>query len=477
MAKRRQKSVLPKKKGAEGASSGESGRFGLGKPLSDYKTRSEREAEIQRMVIWAVGIAIGIVVILLAYALISDQIINPGRTVATVNGVEISADDFRNRVRFERLVSFEKINTAGDAMMQSQGLSEIDAINQALSADPALGDLYSELTNNDLIGLRVLDTMIADELARQEAAERGITVTQEEIDHQIETLLGFDSEANALALDPERTPEVQPTDTPSPTPFVSPTPRPTETPLPESTAEATAEATEEPAALPTVSAVSTRAPAINQQVFENNLERFYDSADSAADYSSEQVNAYFELLAIREKLADEVLENPGTELWVNARRIIVSTEEEAQQVLDALNAGESFADLAATISIDTRSSTQGGEMGALPPGGAAPFTPEFLQQQLGIDLGYLEAIGDGQPGELIGPINAELQDGTLGYQVLQIISREDRDLEDEQASTRKVSLLEEWLKDLRAENSATIETSDIWPDIVPSGPFYSPRGV
>ena len=474
MAKRRQTTGVPSRRRKEERSTeSTSGRFGFGKPLSEYKTRAEREAEIQRRVVLGVGIAIAIVIVLVAVALIYENIISPGRTVATVDGTSITANDFRDRVRFERLVIIEKINSAADKLAQEQGLSEVDAANQAAGSDPELSALVPELSNNDQIGLRVLNDMIEDVLVREEAESRGITVTQEDIDKQVEQLLGFDSEANAIALDPERTAEAEPTNTSTPTPFVSPTPQPTETP----DAESTAEATEEPTVIPTVSSARTRTPEHDQQVFENNLEQFYERASREADFSRSQVNAYFELQALREKLAEEVLdEDVITEVWVDARRIVVTTEEEAQQVLDALNAGEPFSDLARAVSLDTNSKSRGGEMGSLPYDGAEPFTPEFLETQFGLDPNYIEALSEGEAGELIGPIPANLEDGGSGFQIIQIISREDRDLQDEQIALKRQDLLNEWLDELRDSRSDVIDTSDNWPSLVPTGPFYAPRG-
>jgi parvulin-like peptidyl-prolyl isomerase len=482
MAKRRQSRGLPRRKDeqAESSANEKSGRFGLGKPLTEYKTRAEREAAIQKRVIWGVSIILGIVIVLVLITLIYEQIIKPSQSVAEVNGFKISAVDFENRVRFERLVIYEKINTAADLLMQSQGLSDIDAANQALGSNPVLAELSNETRTNDQIGLRVLGDMIADRLVQQEAEARGITVTQEDINKEFEKLLGFDSEANTIALDPERTPEVEPSNTPSPTPFVSPTPRPTATatPTPESTGEATEEATT-PTALPTVSSAETRTPELNKRVFENNLERFYAVAKSEANYTRTDVDAYFEMQALRTKLAEAVIEGANTEEWVNARRIVVATEEEAQQVLDALNAGQPFTELAEAVSIDTQTASSG-ELFALPYDGVE-ITPDLIRQQLGIDQSYLDALRDGQPGELIGPVDATLtnQDGSItpGYQVIQIVSREDRDLTPDQVELKRDKLFESWLIDLRDQNADVISTNDNWPNLVPTGPEYATRSV
>ncbi|NAZ37731.1 peptidylprolyl isomerase [Rubellimicrobium sp. CFH 75288] len=82
---------------------------------------------------------------------------------------------------------------------------------------------------------------------------------------------------------------------------------------------------------------------------------------------------------------------PVTE-W-NASHILVETEEEAQAVLDRLEAGEDFADLAAELSTDTGSGRQGGNLGWFGPN---TMVPEFE--------GAVAALA---PGELSAPTQSQ----------------------------------------------------------------------
>ncbi len=73
---------------------------------------------------------------------------------------------------------------------------------------------------------------------------------------------------------------------------------------------------------------------------------------------------------------------PATE-W-NASHILVGTQEEAQAVIDRLNAGEDFAAVAQEVSTDTGSGAQGGELGWF---GAGMMVPEFEQGVSGLEPG------------------------------------------------------------------------------------------
>jgi foldase protein PrsA len=64
---------------------------------------------------------------------------------------------------------------------------------------------------------------------------------------------------------------------------------------------------------------------------------------------------------------------------VCAAHILVETEAEAQEVLDRLEAGEDFADLATELSLDTGSGEAGGDLGCAPP---TQYVPEFAEAVL-----------------------------------------------------------------------------------------------
>jgi parvulin-like peptidyl-prolyl isomerase len=85
-----------------------------------------------------------------------------------------------------------------------------------------------------------------------------------------------------------------------------------------------------------------------------------------------------------------------------ANQIVVTNESDAQQIVDLLNNGAAFADLAQRFSIDTATSARGGNLGA--------FTPDRLLPELS------EAIfGTAEVG-LLEPVQT-----SLGYHIIEVV--------------------------------------------------------
>ncbi|GBD84199.1 putative parvulin-type peptidyl-prolyl cis-trans isomerase precursor [bacterium BMS3Abin02] len=128
---------------------------------------------------------------------------------------------------------------------------------------------------------------------------------------------------------------------------------------------------------------------------------------------------------------------------VCAHHILVATEEEANAVIDRINAGESFEDIAAELSIDTNSGPQGGDLGC---GAPSKYVPTFAQ-----------AILDAPVGELYGPVQTE-----YGFHVIRVDSREvpafedvKSQLEEQVKSQQGATLFKDWITSKL--DAATIE--------------------
>lgn len=447
MARKRQTTGLPKAGDSTSASSRQSVR-------REHRSRKEREAEIQRWVLLGTVAAIGLVVIILAVALFVDQVINPGRTVATVNGDKISVSSFESRVRLERTISIQRLNDGiNDFLDFGFAADANEAFNLLLQNNQAASNLYNELTVPDQIGLRVINDMIDDHLIRAKAEELGVTVTEEQIQYEIDQLFGFDREA-VVALADESTPEAEETATVTPTPFVSPTPSSTPTITP------TAEFTATPSITPFPTVAPTQTQTVEDQL-DNQQERqndLYSQIRSTTGMNNSEIDEYFETRALRRALAEVVTEVGETDAFVNARHILVETEEEAQDVIDALNNGESFAELAQAVSTDTGSGANGGE---LDWGPVVQYVTEFA-----------DAVRDAPIGEIVGPVESQ-----FGFHVIQVRAREDRELTETQIESERARLFDDYAKQLRDNEDNNIEINSIWTDFVPDDPpfTYRPR--
>ena len=184
--------------------------------------------------------------------IVNELIVAPNRPVATINEEDITLRNWTNRVRFER----------------AQRAIFLDEQFEAFDGDVGLlqqffGQTMGELFNAEELGQAIVDQMVREAIIRQQAAERGIVVTDEDIDMLVEesfNYFGGDSP----------TPFPTPTETAMPTPSLTPIPTaiitdllPTTTPFP----------TLEPA--PTGTAAPTATP-VSPEEYQTQLDELYD---------------------------------------------------------------------------------------------------------------------------------------------------------------------------------------------------------
>jgi len=158
--------------------------------------RRRRDEEANRKVMLGL-LAVGVLLLLVVLAgVIQELVIKPRQPVATINGQRISLQDYQKQVKFSWYQQLQQ----GQPVSDPQGS-----------------------------GLQVLDQMIDLQLLREQAAQRNISVTEEEISELVEQSFGYYRE----------TPTPFPTSTPdpnaSPTPVPEGTAAPTSTPAPTAT--------------------------------------------------------------------------------------------------------------------------------------------------------------------------------------------------------------------------------------------------
>ena len=110
---------------------------------------------------------------------------------------------------YQKMVRYYRSNLENQlALLQNQlaGLDPNDESTEFMAQyyQQQVEQLQNQLMDSQTLGEQVLDDLIDDELIRQEAARRGIVVTPEEVQFEIETQFGY-----------ERNP---PTPTPTPQP-------------------------------------------------------------------------------------------------------------------------------------------------------------------------------------------------------------------------------------------------------------------
>ncbi len=449
MSKRSQTTALPKgtPKPAPVPEGGDSSGKQSPKLQREYRSHAEREHEIQRWVIIGTIAAVVIVVLLLAVTIIWDQVITPNQVVASVDGQNITVSQFQKRVRLERYLRNQQLTQLVQTYT-SFGYTEQQVVQQLQQSEP-YATWIKELQVSDQMGLSMIDKMVEEQLIRNAAKEKGITVTQDDINKQIDQYFGYTPppvvNADATA---EVTATVTPTPTITPTPFVSPTPSPAPTTTPTPALTATASATP----LATLPPTATLTNDEQAKQFQDTRDTVFRDLRKQTGMRDADLNSYFEFQAMRIKLQDAVSTDiTSTGPFADVRHILVATEEEANDVINALHAGESFADLAKSVSTDTSSGANGGELGWGP---ISQYVKEFQ-----------DAVKTAEIGAIIGPVKSQ-----FGYHIIQVRAREDRELSKDQLDNAKSSAFSNWLKDYKESKKDKTQTNSIWANYVPTDP-------
>ncbi len=270
---------------------------------------ANKDVEAQRKIRLIVGSVVGLLVVLFAIAFINEFVISPTRPVAEVDDAAISLGDWQERVRLERA---QYINLLENQLEAFDG--DVGTVQQF--AGQAINTLYDEET----LGQTVLNTMIEDAVIAEEAAKRGIVVTDEEIDAEIGATFNyfggglptpFPTPTNTVEPTPSITPiptqvitDVVPTNVPPPTPALGPT----STPLPAPTA-------------------------VSEAAFQEEWNDILNDY-KALGVSETQYREFIRIQLLRQKVADAIadeLEMPTEAEQANFYFIIFDTEEAANE--------------------------------------------------------------------------------------------------------------------------------------------------
>jgi parvulin-like peptidyl-prolyl isomerase len=389
-------------------------------PTRKESARRRRDDERNRRLLIGLGIVAGLLVVIIAAGVIQELVIKPLQPVATINGVRVSTADYAKRVRFAWFQESQQ--------------------QQQQASDP------------QSTSLQVLDQMVDEKLLREQAQQRGITVSADEISEALERSFGYQRNTPT----PSPTPQVSPTPLPSPTPGGSPTPTP----------------------FPTATPVSLES-------YQKSLQSYLEQVKTASGFGEADLRALIETDLLRDKLYEAVGKDaPTTAEQVHARHILVriieaqptptplpadqptptpaadapvtpAPRDEAQalariiEVQQKLGAGGDFAQLAEEYSDDTGSVAEGGDLGWF---GRGRMVPEFEEAAFSLE-----------PGQLSGPIKT-----TYGYHLVQVLEKDPaRPVDEFTLQQNKYTAFMKWLDDLR--NTAQIERN--WTiDKVPPTP-------
>ena len=429
--------------------------------------RMHREQQQTRWILIGSAVVLVGVILVILYGVLDQNVLKYRRAVADINGEKISAQDFRSFTKYYRYNLIRNVESnyqiaqmfgGGDPQMLQQFLGQMQ--QAAAQLDP------------ETAGQAALNQMVDRVFLKQLAMEKGIRVTDEEINKSMQAWLGYY---------PEGTPTPTQTYAPIPTSTLSPTQqsmlRPTATTAPTVSATAAVTATDgltstqsaaitvtaEPeitatAASPITATATTipptPAPTLTPTPYtEEGYQNFYSTV--VADFDANQIpeatlRFLFETDLYREKLMEQVLGEAicvSPQVW--AQHILVNDPSVAAIVAGKLKAGEDWYALAAEYSTDSSNADQGGDLGWF---GRGAMVKEFEDAAFSLEV-----------GQISDPVQSQ-----FGYHIIRLLGKEDRRLTPTECQQERLSQFQVWLNDQRT--TANIQLLDYWKQIYPLEP-------
>jgi peptidyl-prolyl cis-trans isomerase D len=418
-----------------------------------HLARQQRE-HLQNRYILIVSIAIIVIVVgLIAYGVIQQYVLQPQQPVAKVDNTEVSARDFQTFVRYERLQYIQQYQ-------QYQQFAQLFGSDQTSQSyiQQYLAQIQYQLEPTNL-GQNALDYLVANVIVQQEANKRGITVSDAEVNDQLESYFGYYPNGTPTTapttvpiptstLNPTQLYLIPPTATPSPTPTQTVAPTPTIT---STQAVATPTVVSTPTGIaPTGTPVPTATP-YTTQAYAQDLSTYMASIHTFAGLTEADFRWIFQMQLLRQKVLEAVTADVSHEqdqVW--ARQIVSSSQSQAQSVYERLQNGGDFMTIATEIMTSTQNTIDLGWFG-----------------KGTLDANAEKVVWNLQIGQYSEPIQT-----ASGWEVYQVLGHEVRQLSDSQYQTLQQTEFSNWINDQKA--GLNVQTFDLWKSIIPTSPTIPP---
>ena len=421
-------------------------------PTKKHLARLERERLQRRTLLIAALVVLVAVVGIIGYGILNETYLKTIQPVAIVNGDKVSTRDFQAQSRYYRYTMVQQANST----FQFAQLFGSDPSTQSTFISQ-LQQIQIQLTSGN-VAQQVLDQMINNLLIRQEAARRGITVSEEEISKAFEEAFGYYPNGTPTPT-PTREPVATSTLSALQMTLVPPTVTPviTQTVTPTPTLEPTLAPTE--VLTPTATAIPSPTPTeYTQEGYQSLYKQTVDNFQTTYNISESDLRYVLESQLYREKVMDAVLAETDVsrdEEQVWARHILVADLQTAQEVEDKLKAGEDWTKLAAEYSTDTSNKDQGGDLGWF---GKGQMVAEFEQAVFAMtDI-----------GQISDPVQTQ-----FGYHIIQLLGRRTQPLTETQYQQARQTAFSDWLTTQR--DNSKVEIRDYFRDRVSDIPTLDPQ--
>lgn len=416
----------------------------------DNQRRSRKEVliakrhEQQTRRVWIFVVAvIALIVVVFVFGIVNEMFLKPSRPVATISGEDITLGDWRDQVEYRRALLVSRISEIADVVA-----GDVAQIQQIA------GQELQAISDPETLGLQVLEEMIDQELIRQEAEARGISVSEDEVQNSLEErFLYFDGESP--------TPQPTPTETIMPTPSITPIARETN----ESAVSATPTATQGPPAtpLPTPTVVS-------RESFEETLGLWYGrlnefGVDEEMFRMEIQADLYrerlLEVLAVEADVSDEAEQ-------ISIFYIRFEDQEEADAAREDMDSSDY---LTVWNTINSRTEEEQLENTSF-AGELLWRTADNLESILGPDIRQgSEELDIEEPSEVI-VVPAPTEDGSDAFFIIMPNGREVRPLTEAAFANLKLQNFSNWLDVTRLSDVLTFER---WRANIPQRPLLDTR--
>ncbi len=311
------------------------------------------------------------------------------------------------------------------------------------------------------IGDGALQFLIEVKIAEHEAAARGITVSDAEVQDQVDAILGYIPEATLTAMpSPTNTVPFTPTPTwtitPSPT-LGGPTFTPTSTitPTPTITPTFAITGTVTPSLTPTITSTPTLIPTatpFTQAEFQKYYTLYLSNVHRMTMMQETDFRARVraELLVEKVKAAVEA-ELPRNVDQVHLAQIVVADQATAASVRARIVAGKSFSSVAKEVSLDAASKANGGDLGWIAQG-----NPPSAMEKIAFGMNF-------------GEISQPIQTGATTWVIIQLLDKGSRPMAADKYASQQLAYYQQWLQNAETATGVVVKKG-IPTDLIPTDP-------